>query len=373
MRDRFRNPVAVLDPCAARLALHGRPKPLQRTPLLQDFCIAITLTTMPNNRNPFFDRPSFPPFVVGTAVILILLDYGLGEGWLSWTYWQQGGLNTSRSEVLRNLGLLALGVVGSFYGIWRSVIALMNVRAAQEQGRIAEQGNNADRFAKAAEMLSDDNPRVRTGAIRALARLAQDSVDRDHIPVMEVLTEFIRIPPYQEAAKRAEARREAENARKEENDAGANTDMPPPVQCPDIHAALQVIAERNDAQKERENKVYFKPSLTRAKLRELDLRDANLTEAELSDANLTGADLAYATLTNASLDFADLTSANLDGANLTGADLAFANLTGASLDFAKGLTQEQIADCRPSASPINLPDDLDWPFVKENGEWVNKE
>ena len=26
-----------------------------------------------------------------------------------------------------------------------------------------------------------------------------------------------------------------------------------------------------------------------------------------------------------------------------------------------------------SASPINLPDDLDWPFVKENGEWVNKE
>ncbi len=291
---------------------------------------------------------------------MILLDYVLGKGWLSWTYWQQGGVNTSRSEVLRNFGLLALGVVGSVFGIWRSVIALLNVRAAQEQGRIAEQGNIADRFAKAAEMLSADNPRARTGAIRSLARVAQDSVDRDHIPVMEVLTEFIRTPPYQEAAKqRAEARGEA--------------DMPPPVQCPDIHAALQVIAERNDAQKERENKVYFKPSLTRAALRELDLRDANLTEAELSDANLTGADLAYATLTNASLDFADLTSANLDGSNLTGADLAFANLTGASLDFAKGLTQEQIADCRPSASPINLPDDLDWPFVKENGEWVNKE
>ena len=349
---------------------------------------------MPNNRNPFFDRPIFGlSVVVGTTVILILLDYVLGKGWLSWTYWQQGGVNTSRSEVLRNFGLLALGVVGSVFGIWRSVIALLNVRAAQEQGRIAEQGNITDRFAKAAEMLSADNPRARTGAIRSLARVAQDSVDRDHIPVMEVLTEFIRIPPYQEAAKRAEARREAENARKEENDAGANTDMPPPVQCPDIHAALQVIAERNDAQKERENKVYFKPSLTRAALRELDLRDANLTEAELSDANLTGADLAYATLTNASLDFADLTSANLDGSNLTGADLAFANLTGAdlayatltnasldganltgaSLDFAKGLTQEQIADCRPSASPINLPDDLDWPFVKENGEWVNKE
>ena len=186
------------------------------------------------------------------------------------------------------------------------------------------------------------------GAIRSLARVAQDSVDRDHIPVMEVLTEFIRTPPYQEAAKRAEARREAENARKEENDAGANTDMPPPVQCPDIHAALQVIAERNDAQKERENKVYFKPSLTRAALRELDLRDANLTEAELSDANFTGADLNYA--------------------DLTGADL-----TGANLDFAKGLTQEQIADCRPSASPINLPDDLDWPFVEKDDEWVRKQ
>ena len=226
------------------------------------------------------------------------------------------------------------------------------------------------------------------GAIRSLARVAQDSVDRDHIPVMEVLTEFIRTPPYQEAAKRAEARREAENARKEENDAGANTDMPPPVQCPDIHAALQVIAERNDAQKERENKVYFKPSLTRAALRELDLRDANLTEADLTDANLTGANLGGANLTNASLDGAnfagadltgaDLTSANFDGADLTGADLTSANfdgadLTGANLDFAKGLTQEQIADCRPSASPNHLPDDLEWPFVVENGKWVSKE
>jgi hypothetical protein len=66
--------------------------------------------------------------------------------------------------------------------------------AANEQARISEQGHITDRYAKAVEMLSSENVRSRTGAVYALARIAQDSIERDHRPVMAVLSEFVWCP-----------------------------------------------------------------------------------------------------------------------------------------------------------------------------------
>jgi len=365
---------------------------------------------MPNNHSPFYDRPIFAlSVVVGTTVVLILLDYVLGKGFLSWDYWLKvdGRVVSTRSEIFRNLGLFAVAVVGLGFGIWRAWTAHRQAQASEKQAtaatdqwRIAEQGQITDRYTEAVKMLSDSNARTRTGAVYALARIAQDSIARDHIPVMEVLTEFVRNPPYQkEAGERAKARRaEIRMIEIGATDPEDVTDMPPPIQCPDIHAALQVIADRIDAQKEREKEAKFTPSLRRAALQELDLTSAVLAVADLAFANLTYATLAHSDLTNANLAFADLahsdlSDARLNGAYLTRADLSFADLTRATLtvvDFtaarltradlaysdlseAYGLTQKQFADCRASAPPGWLPDGLTWPFVEKNGEWVRKE
>lgn len=331
--------------------------------------------------------PMVAALIVG--IILALFFFGpIGPEWLTFKYWRGANANTSNSEIFRNLGLFFAAVIGLGFGIWRAIIAQIGARTARQQTYLTEQGQITDRYAKAVEMLSEDNARTRTGAIYALARIAQDSVARDHIPVMEVLTEFIRNPPYQEKAEEQAIGRQAAEQRYGETD----IQKPPPIQCPDIHTALNVIADRNDAQKLHEGNKRFRPSLVSAILTELDLTRANLIGANLIGANLNGARLtsariaradlsaarlvdAYlhlailngAILTHADLSGADFTSARLGGANLTRANLSGANLSGATL------TQEQIDHCRPTAPPVALPDGLTWPFEEKDGEWALKE
>ncbi len=78
---------------------------------------------MRRHHSPFYDRPIFGlAVVIGTAVILILLDYALGKGFLSWDYWLKydGRVASTRSEIFRNLVLSAVAVFGLLFGIWRA-------------------------------------------------------------------------------------------------------------------------------------------------------------------------------------------------------------------------------------------------------------
>jgi hypothetical protein len=79
--------------------------------------------------------------------------------------------------------------------------------------------------------------------------------------------------------------------------------------------------------------------LSRANLREADLKYINLSKADLRKANFYGANLIVANLRGADLSGANLSRANLSktnlsGANLRGADLSEANLTRANLSGA---------------------------------------
>ena len=229
-----------------------------------------------------------------------------------------------QSEVIRNYGLLAAAFGAGVLAAWRSVIN-------QKQANTAEQGQITDRYSKAVEMLSDEKARTRVGAVYALDRIAQDSVVRDHIPVMEVLGEFLRNPPYNtETNERAitllDQPKTAESAK------GASTDAEPaPIQCPDVHAALDAIGARNQAQIAHEKRIGFTLSLERAKIRNLDLERANLADLNLSRADLSDARLLFANLNGANLNGASLLGADLSGANLNGADLSGADLSGANL------------------------------------------
>jgi hypothetical protein len=112
----------------------------------------------------------------GIAVwVAWLAATGFFDPYLDWNYWQtgkDGKVQSSRSEVVRNLGLLLLGLIGLCFGVYRSWLAY-------KQQRTAEQGHITERFTQAVEQLGSDNAAVRQGAIHALWRIAEDSPKRD--------------------------------------------------------------------------------------------------------------------------------------------------------------------------------------------------
>lgn len=301
---------------------------------------------------------------IATAGAVALFRWLYDSGWL-----YDPGISKldakDRSEVIRNYGLVVAAFLAGILAVWRSVIN-------QRQAHTAEQGQITDRYAKAAEMLSGKSARTRTAAVYALARIAQDSVKRDHIPVMEVLTEFIRNPPYQEEADRRAVDRPKALEIQEEDD--PTHKVPPAIQCPDIHAALDVIAKRNDAQKDHERRAEFTPNFRAAALRELDLRLVDFTGAKLSFADFTGADLAGTKFPGAELRIANFSGTDLGGADFSGAKLDYAIFSGANIEHANfynviRLEQRQLAKCRPSAPPRILPGGLKWPFVQGRHAW----
>ena len=236
------------------------------------------------------------------------------------------------AQILAGGGLL----VGLYLG-WRRV-------------RAAEEGQITERFTKAIEQLGqegDDNMAIRLGGIYALERLAKDS-EKDHGPIMEVLTAYVR----EKAPKRGKYAEEAAPR--------------PPT---DIQAILTVIGRRETTGENRGtdrldlgNTRLPRANLGGAVLRGANLHGANLTVAYLNGADLRGAILHEANLSGALLAGADLRGASLAGADLRGASLHEANLDGASLDArifggAKNLTAAQVQSAK-NWREAHLPDYL---------------
>ena len=230
-----------------------------------------------------------------------------------------------------------LGFLAILYGLYLTRRRL----AATEEGQITE------RFTRAIEQLGHEEMEIRLGGIYALERLAKDS-EKDHGPIMEVLTAYVR----ERATKQGEYTKEAE--------AKPTTD---------IQAVLTVIGRRETTGNNRgtdrldlsntrlTGAMLIKANLSGAQLNEADLSGAVLMEADLSSAWLKQADLSRANLLKANLSSAwleqaklikaELYEANLDMAKLLEADLheanlGRANLIDASLSNAKNLTSEQV-------------------------------
>ncbi len=206
-------------------------------------------------------------------------------------------------------------ILGGFVG---GSIFLLGVIATWRTLLTAREGQITERFTRAIEQLgNDDRVEIRLGGIYALERIARDSA-RDHGPVMEVLTAFVRErSPWNEAA-------------------AADADHRPTT---DVQAALTVIGRRSRWHGHGEER--------RLDLDATDLRRADLSNAHLEGADLRGAHLKRAYLRGAHLERANLVAAHLEGADLHGAHLEEAHLDGAHLEganltFAEGLTHAQI-------------------------------
>lgn len=221
----------------------------------------------------------------------------------------------------------------TFLTVVGGAFALVALYLTYRRVRVAEEGHITDRYSKAIELLgalnakNEPNVEVRLGAIYALERIAFDS-PRDHWPIMEVLTAYVRqnapAPAQIEQGTEAESKQPERKIAKEP--------------ATEIQAILTVLGRRRRGHR-REGK---NRSLD---LNYSDLDGARFVGAHLDATNFEGAHLGGARFNNAHLEGARFVSANLNmaffkeahlnGAIFVGAHLLATNFEGARLDRAQ--------------------------------------
>ena len=231
--------------------------------------------------------------------------------------WQLGQITLDGQVTLVQIITGILVLVGMY---WTS----RRVRAAEETVRVAEEGQVTERFTRAIAQLRDKEMAIRLGGIYALERIAKDS-EKDHGPIMEVLTAYVR-----------------ERAPRPATPPPAAAQTPPR----DIQAILTVLGRWATTGK---NRGTARLDLSNTHLAGAILPAADLFAADLSGASLSGANLRKAFLFAADLFAADLSGASLSGANLSGAK----NLTAAQVRSAEHWHEADL--------PASLNDLLDPP------------
>jgi hypothetical protein len=216
-----------------------------------------------------------------------------------------------------------------------AVLALGAVFTARTL-HLNREGQITERFTRAIDQLGNDNLDVRIGGIYGLERIARDS-ERDHAPVMEVLTAFIQERASPRAGDEGEGLRlmrlrsiisrlvggpAADALNPERSSGGSRAD----ASKADVQAVLTVFGRRKINHEE----WFGGPNLSGLDLRELSLRGALLPGVILNGSDLTGADFSIA-----SLQSAELQGANLRGSNLIATHLEWAKLVDADLEGAE--------------------------------------
>jgi uncharacterized protein YjbI with pentapeptide repeats len=210
-----------------------------------------------------------------------------------------------RSTIAQIVGGIVV-LIGLLF-TWRQLGATRKTLEISQEGQITE------RFTRAIEQLGNDKLEIRLGGIYALERIARDS-PRDHWPIMEVLTAFVR---EQTCVK------DDESTTRSVNTLDSFEILRPRT---DIQAILTVIGRRV--------RTYGNGEDQKLNLAEIDVRGANLRGVHLEGANLVKAHLEKADLRDAHLEGISLQSADLREAHLEKAHLEKAHLSGAYLQRA---------------------------------------
>ena len=277
----------------------------------------------------------FVGILAGVVIMAFALAFLLDS--LSWD-WERltGSQSPNLIEAWRNIGLIALGIVGVGLATWRSILAHQQNQNAVAQRRISERGMNVDRYQKGAQMLESEELSVRIAGIYGLRELAISDPKESYIIVQSLLFAFIREKSKSRAPRPAVADDQAAGA------ADGHTHFED--LGPDVHEALDATKALRKAipdAHQLEAEAEWLPNLA----------GANLSSARLSDANLSGANLIGADLSGAHFGSADLSGANLGYANLTGAKLFHANLSDVNL-FEANLSDVNLFEANLSGASL---------------------
>ncbi len=340
----------------------------------------------------------YPVFSILVGIfILVLLIWYIPQ-------WQVPASGLSLKDRLQQINenrKTVAQIVGGVFILVGLYIAWVRSKAMRDQAEVDREQQLTDLYVKAIEQLGSEKLQIRLGGIYALERIARES-PKDHWPIMEVLTAFVRAnasfneetEPYltfekpgstptpekprtdiqavltvlgrtavayaQEGEKRTLDLRATYLAGVDLHNANLQRALlwKSDLQYANLMEANFCKAEFYKANLQKANceKANLKEAdfsmtnLQSALLIESDLQGAYLGEANLIDADLTNAKLQRARLLSANLKEAFLQGADLTEANLRGADLTKADLDGADLAKAKGIVAKQISSSRWDAT-----------------------
>ncbi len=270
---------------------------------------------------------------VPIIAIVILGLLCIGAAVLSWGWLHSNDpTDVSRSETLRNVGLLIGGVLAFAFAGWRAWIAARQAQAAQEQVDTAQRTLANDQYQRGSEMLSNEMLAVRLAGIYALELLAKQQPEDYHLQIMRLLCSFAKQPP--------------KDLLLDTPHVFDGEELPPSIR-PDVQAAVSAIGRRDRRHLDLEREDGFQVDLNRAHLRRGDFRQCLFDEANLTWSDLTEANLEGASLVGADLEYADLSLANMSKANCRESICSLTRMSGVkaySTDFTRANLEGIIAN-----------------------------
>lgn len=253
--------------------------------------------------------------------------------------WKEiAGNGVDPTALLRNLGWLLITAIGLPLLIWRTIVAAKQAKTGVQQIKIAREGQSADRYAKAAAMLSEDSLPVREAGIFALRELAIAEPEDYYFPVQDLLCSFMRDVGQQDR-KKAGMNRAKPDA---DTEAATTQEVLELPDCrSDVTTALRAFSDlRTESNMKMEEERKWRPNLQEANFNAfpghsnpINLQRAELDSAQLMSADLNNANLQNADLYSAQLQYAELNYARLQRANLNNAGLQYAMLYRAQLQY----------------------------------------
>jgi len=99
------------------------------------------------------------------------------------------------SEVFRNWGIVAAGLVGLAIAVWRAVAADRQSKAQMDQVTQAHREHVAKLFGEAVQQLDDEKLHVRLGAIFMLREITEVFPELSR-PALDLLTSYLQAVEY---------------------------------------------------------------------------------------------------------------------------------------------------------------------------------
>jgi uncharacterized protein YjbI with pentapeptide repeats len=123
-------------------------------------------------------------YIIGFLILVFLAIYFMCHPeYLTFKFWGDSK-NLNRSETLRNLGLIVIGVLAIIIAVWRAIVASKELSNSNLK-------INQEKFHKAVELLESEFERNKISALVMLSELLNESKNFDEI-TFEVLRSYLQ-------------------------------------------------------------------------------------------------------------------------------------------------------------------------------------
>lgn len=277
----------------------------------------------------------------------LLLFFSIGYSLWDWTYWAEitfrdnkvFELKLDKIRILQQFGLIVLGLPALCFALWRSWTAHKQANASLKLAKIAERGQNLDRFNNAAQLLDGTQLSIARAGLYSLTMLGRDAPAE-----------------YFELAARLQL--------------GYARDIAPEMPKDKTHAGFVLALEQFSALRasvgELDRSEFKKWNLAGVFVKDerlgfVDLRDCVFAQSEFEDCLFIGLHLANTYFFSVKFkgcrfSKCDFTGAEFDFSELAGVTFHDCNISSTKFTKSKGVTTSALESCWAwSDTPPLLP------------------